>query len=156
MNSELSERNKEAFCQKQRGVLFFLRVPESPLSFSISFSVSSSPLSFSISFFVYSSPFSRFHRLSPQSPLRASSVYRSAKVLGLQNQFLKLFDSIASLSLLLSPCPHRLPLFHREVRVSLKFQSGNMAFVFFLFWFSFLKRVCVFIRFSQPVHCAVF
>ena len=35
----------------------------------------------------------------------------SAKVLGLQNCFLKLFDFIASLSLLLSPCTHRLSLF---------------------------------------------
>ena len=44
-------------------------------------------------------------------PLRAFSVYRSAKVLGLQNRFLKLFDFIASLSLLLSSCTHCLSLF---------------------------------------------
>ena len=55
---DLSERNREACCQKQRGILFFLRVPGSPLSFSVSFSVSSSPLSFSVSFSVYSSPLS--------------------------------------------------------------------------------------------------
>ena len=33
MNSDLSERNRVAFCQKQRGVIFFLRVPGSPLLF---------------------------------------------------------------------------------------------------------------------------
>ena len=33
MNSDLSERNRVAFCQKQRGVILFLRVPGSPLFF---------------------------------------------------------------------------------------------------------------------------
>ena len=51
------------------------------------------------------------HRLSPKSPLRTFSVYRSAKVWGLQNCCLKLFDFIASLSLLLFSCTHRLSLF---------------------------------------------
>ena len=96
--SDMSERNKEAFCQKQIGVLFFLRVPGSPLSFSVSFSV-------------YSSPLSQFHCLSPQFPLRAFSVYHSTKVLGLQNRFLKLFDFVVSLSLFLSLYTHRLSLF---------------------------------------------
>ena len=56
--SDLSERNREAFCQKQRGVLFFLHVPGLPLSFSVSFSVSSSPFSF----FLFLSSY--IHRLS--------------------------------------------------------------------------------------------
>ena len=36
---------------------------------------------------------------STQSPLRAFTVYHSAKVLGLQNCFIKLFDFVASLFL---------------------------------------------------------
>ena len=70
--SDLSERNREAFT---------------------SFSMSQSPLSFSVSFSVYSSPLSWFHRLSPQSPLRTFSVYRSTKVWGLQNRFLNFLIS---------------------------------------------------------------
>ena len=66
--------------------------------------------SFSVSFSVCLIR-SLFHRLSPHSPLRAFSVYRFAKVLGLQNCFLKLFDFITSLSLLLALCTHRLSLF---------------------------------------------
>ena len=127
--SDLSERNKKAFCQKQRGVLFFLRVPGSPLSFSFSFFVSSSPPSFSVSFSVYSSPLSRFHRLSPQSPLHTFSVYCSAKVWGLQNHFLKLFDFVASLSLLLFPCTHRLSLF-----LSWCTSRFNQLFLFIYFY----------------------
>ena len=126
--SDLSERNREVFCQNQRGVLFFLHVPGSPLFFSISFFVSSSPPSFSVSFSVYSSPLSRFHHLSPQSPLRTFSVYHAAKVWGLQNRFLKFFDFVASLSLLLSPCTHCLSLF-------LSWCTSRFNRLFFLIFF---------------------
>ena len=79
-----------------------------------------------LSLFLFLSPY--IHRLSPQSPLRAFSVHHSAKVLGLQNRFFKLFDFVASLSLLLSPCTHRLSLcFYLGVRLGL---TGYLFYYF--------------------------
>ena len=70
--------------------------------------------------------------------------------------FWNFFDFIASLSLLLSPCPHCLSLFHREVRVSLKFQSGNMAFVFFPFLVFFFKAgLCFYKILSTDALCGI-
>ena len=72
------------------------------------------------------------HRLSRQSPLRTFSVYRSTKVWGLQNRFLKLFDFVASLSLLLSPCTHRLSLF-------LSWCTSRFNWLFYYYYFFIMR-----------------